>query len=137
MPTPYGRIGLVADPMVDRALGVFNTPESPAPRKATAARDAVLQGAVLEALEREAREGGPNSPAAAEVLSRIGEILPSLGFPSELLDHFMRKVNPTIELSRSEERRQRLLRLIENPSPDEELAQQIAEEFDDVELSGF
>lgn len=137
MPTSHSRIGLVADPLVDRALAVFSKPESPIPRRATVARDAVLQGAVLEALEMEAREGGPNALAAAEVLASIEEILPSLGFPKELVEHFARKVSPAIELSHREERRRRLLHLIENPGPGEQLAQQIAEELDDRELTGF
>lgn len=137
MPTAHPRIGLVADPLVDHALEVFSSPGSPAPRRATAAREAVLQGALVEALEREAREAGPNASAAAEVLESMKEVLPSLGFPEELIDHFLSKVNPTLERSRSDVRRRRLLDLIENPAEDEELAQEIAEEIDERELTGF
>lgn len=122
---------------MDRALDVFSTQESTPPRKATVARSAVLQGAVLEALDREARSGGPNASAAAELLASISEILPSIGFPEQLIEHFAEKVSPAIDFSRQDERRRRLLGLIRNPGPDEELAQQIADELDDRDLTGF
>lgn len=137
MPSPYSRIGLVADPLVDRALGVFSSQKEPAPPKATAARSAVIQGSILEAIEKEADGGGPKAAAAAEVLASIRELLPSLGFPDELIEHFLEKTDPVVERSQQSERRRRLLHLIENPGPDEGLAQQIAVEFDERELTGF
>lgn len=130
MPTVHPRIGLVSDPPVAAALELFRDVSGATPPAATAARAAVLQGAVLEAIEREAQSGSANRSKAVEALALVNELLPSLDMPQEILGYFSVKLQRTIESSRREERRARQLAMLKAPDPYGQVALSIAEDFD-------
>jgi hypothetical protein len=135
MPSPHRRIGLVVDEPVDRALDLIRERAKEGVPEATAARQAVLEGALVEALLKLAMSDHADREQAADLIARVRELVPSLPLTAQIRLELLESLAPAQSRPSLAERRRRQLELLARPevSEDAQTAQDLAETFDAFE----
>ena len=135
MPSPHRRIGLIVDEPVDSALDLIRERAKGAVPEARAARQAVLEGALVEALLKLAMSDDAEHEEAAKLIARVRELVPTLPLSRQVRLELVESLAPAPSRPSLAERRRRQLELLAKPevSEDAQTAQDLADTFDAFE----
>ncbi|HET6508212.1 MAG TPA: hypothetical protein VFG42_15580 [Baekduia sp.] len=85
MPSPHSRVGLVVDEPMERTLDWLASRRPEDPARASVARRAVFEGAVLEAMLRELTVDGALALEAPRVVAAFLRVIDGLDLPADVL----------------------------------------------------
>lgn len=134
MPSPHHRVALVADDPIQEALETVRRANSGAAwAEARVAREAVFDGAFFEALRDAVAATKPGAEDLSAVFKSLHELLPSLDLSSEIKQVISTRMEETLALLDSEDRRRRQLALLATPDPHGETALAVSDELDELD----
>lgn len=134
MPSPHHRVALVADDPIREALETVRRANSGAAwAEARVAREAVFDGAFFEALRAAVAATRPGTEDLGAVFRSLNELLPNLDLSSEIKQVISDRMEETLALVSSDDRRRRQLELLATPDPYGETALAVSDELDELD----